>query len=396
MQLVVVAVPGVSCSSHTTPTAMHLASAQYPCCGIPRAAFVSTGLASCSRNFLTTSSSSSFSSGCKRSRQHDASSRQGGAGAWHTARHRPCVPSHGTTRERKYHSLLISLAQKQTVAWDAGAAEALAKAGEESESGSDASGSSHRHRHHPPLGLKEERRRAPLSPPPPTPKVVVESREVREGNRCATTDAEESTADAAAAIEGNAQLGGRTGLEGGHGTGEHRLCASAGDHLLGPGQDVDADDPADAATAVAAATAASVGVATGGGGGTAASASAASAAAAAPATATAATATAATIAAATAATATTAAATAVTADDGEAEVVDEAEAERRAAARRVVRARRQRDRRRKERATLAAKKALVKKVNLVHYVRLSCSRIIGTLDGNCEPRVHVYWYEVGA
>ena len=343
----VVAVLGVSGSSHY-PTAMHLASAQSTCCGLPRAAFVSMGVASCCRNFLTTSSFSS--SGCKRAR-HDASSTQ--AGDWHTARHRPCVPSHGTARERKYNSLLISLAQKQTVAWDAGAAEAVAKA-EESESGSDASGSSHRHHHHPPLGLKEERRRAPLSHPPPTPKVVVQSREVRAGNRCATTtDAEEGTADADAAVEGKAQLGGRIGLEGEHGTGEHRLSAFAGDHLLGVERDVDVDDPP-AATAAAAAAAA-----------------AASAAAASVTAATAAVTGAPATGAATAA-ATAAAATAAADDE---EVVDEAE--RRAAERRVVRARRQRDRRRKERATLAAKKALVKKVILVHYVN-AVGRLIVT------------------
>ncbi|CAM9301524.1 unnamed protein product, partial [Laminaria digitata] len=233
----VVAVLGVGCSSHTTPTAMHLASAQPPCHGLPRAAFVSTGTPSCSRNLLTTSSSSSssFSSGCKRSRQHDASSRQGGAAAWHTARHRPCVPSHGTTGERQYHSLLISLAQKKTVVWDAGAAEAVAKEGEEAAAGSESSSSSrHHHHHHPPLGLKEERRRAPPSPPPPTPKVVVQSR----GGNCftTTTDAEESSSDAAVPVEGRVQFGG-LGLEGEHETGEHQLSAmAASDHLFGVGQ----------------------------------------------------------------------------------------------------------------------------------------------------------------
>ena len=197
-----------------------------------------------------------------------------------------------------------------------------------------------------------DRRRAPLSHPPPTPKVVVQSREVRAGNRCATTtDAEEGTADADAAVEGKAQLGGRIGLEGEHGTGEHRLSAFAGDHLLGVERDVDVDDPPAATAAAAAAAAASA---------------AAASVTAATAAVTGAPATGAATAAATAAAATAAA------DDEE--VVDEAE--RRAAERRVVRARRQRDRRRKERATLAAKKALVKKVIPVSYTHLTLPTIL--------------------
>ena len=256
---------------------------------------------------------------------------QSGAGSWPTARPRPCIPSHGTTRERQYRSLLISLAQKQALAWDAGtAADAVAQAGADAGSDNGSGTSSHQHHAHPPLALKEERRRDPPPHPPPTSEAVVQARAVQEGSRCALTSDAEEISDDPVHVGG----GVRPGMERGDETaGRHRLSAT-GDDALGLRRDAAADDGAagagagagadvaDAADAATGATATYLPAAVAGAAGN--------------------------------------GVAAASADRGE--VLDEAEAERRAAARRVVRARRQRDRRRKERATLAAKKALVRKV----------------------------------